>query len=777
MTLIKKYYIQIIWIYIVVIVGLVSLLDIKKIEAFTHVVMSLITMISIFSAGNYLIENQNKLQFSKIFFSLGIFFYLVEVVSTDCRMEFYEAVPYAGMEAMIHFIRNGMLVMGVIFGIIDYGEKWNKLRLIIDLFVLGFFVSYISWHGFIKIYYSISLYENFQRIFSVLYVATDALIIFLYVLIYLNESNYFSRKSNKMKVLAFSYILFSDMIYFYSITENIYYPYMLNKLMPIAFFLIALSFEDEDGDLVRPNISHEKDKYIMIILVASGVISIGIKPNLSYAALFILMCLFRMFSNGYTRNYELSEQLTVNYIQANHRLKEKAEELNSISLELENRIVQRTRELEKINRELIDFANVDMLTKLPNRMSFISELDRIVELQLEKFAVLFLDVDRFKTINDWYGHEVGDYVVAQISRRIKSVIDEGDIVARLGGDEFGIIINNFQDRMDILNFSEKLLSHIRRPFITKDRKIFVTASIGIAIYPEHARGRTMLMKYADIALYKSKATGKDRLTIYDLMMRKSENRRLEIENMLYSAIDKQEFSINFRPQINIGSLELKTLESFIKWDSEIIGSVDESEFLGIAEESGLIIQMGKILLEESIKAIKYLNEKYKSDIAIAVNISPRQFMEPKFVEDISSYIKKYDINPKWLEIEVTEDLIMSNEEVIITRLNEVSSLGITIVLDKFGKGYSSFVHLKKLPIDKLKLESEFINNLDKEEDYKIVRAILLMCRYMGVNSVAESVSSERQIEILKQIECDFVQGEIYGVNLDIDSVEKGYFVN
>ena len=608
-----------------------------------------------------------------------------------------------------------------------------------------------------------------------MYISTDALIIFLYVLIYLNESDYFSQKSNKMKMLAFLYILISDTIYFYSIIESVYYPYMLSKLMPIAFFLIALSFEDQDLRLVKSNIYYERDKYIMIILVLAGIISIAINPNMLYGALFILICLFRMFSNAYTRNYELSEQLTESYIQINHSLKEKAEELNNISLELENRIVQRTRELEKINRELVEFANIDMLTKLPNRMSFIMELDRMVESHTGKFAVLFLDIDRFKTINDWYGHEVGDYVVAQISRRIKSVIDERDSVARLGGDEFGIIICDFQDRMDIVNFSEKLLSHIRRPFLTKDRKIFVTASIGIAIYPEHAKGRTMLMKYADIALYKSKATGKDKLTIYDLMMRKSDNRRLEIENMLYSAIDKREFNINFRPQINIDSLEIKALESFIKWDSEIIGSVTESEFLGIAEESGLIIQMGKILLEESMKSIIYINEKYKSDIAIAVNISPRQFMEPKFVEDISSYIKKYDIKPKWLEIEVTEDLIMSNEEVIINRLNEISSLGITIVLDKFGKGYSSFVHLKKLPINKLKLESEFIKNIEKEEDYKIVRAILLMCRYMGVNSVAESVSNNYQIELLKQIECDFIQGEIYGENMDIESVEKQYF--
>lgn len=775
MTLAKKYYMQVIFIYIFSIIGIILLTEKSLAETLTHMMMISIIIISLFISGEYIFENQSKLQFSKIFLSLSMFFYLLEAVATECQMEFYSAVPYVGIDSLLHFIRNGMLSLGVFFMLIDHGEKWNKLRLIIDVFVFGFFVIYISWFGFINIYINTAVYDDFQKVFAILYIAADAMIVFCYILIYMHESSYLIKTSKQMEILAFGYILFSDLIYFYSIVQNAYYPYMLNKLIPISFFLIALSLDGENVEYIYENGAQETDKYLMIILVGMGMVSFRINPDLMTGVLFSIMVIFRLFSDRYTRNYELSESLVQGYIETNKNLKLKAEDLSKLSFELENRIIQRTRELENINKELVDAVNTDILTRLPNRTSFIGILDSMIASGNFEFAVIFIDVDRFKTINDWYGHEVGDYILSQVARRIRKNIDEEDIIARLGGDEFGLVIKNFQDRLDIINFSGKILSDLRRPFITKERKIFITVSVGISIYPEHAKTRSMLMKYADIALYKSKAEGKDRYTIYDLVMRKAENRRLEIENILYDAIEKNEFSVEYKPQFEIQSSELKVLEAFIKWDSDIIGSIKETEFLGIAEENGLIIHIGKLLLEEVIKDLKYINTKYNSDIVIAINISPRQFMEPMFVEDMKVQILKYDVKPNWLEIEVTEELIMSNEELIIKRLNEISSLGIKVVLDKFGKGYSSFIHLKKLPIDKLKLDAEFIKNIENEDDYKIVRAIMLMCKYMGVYSAAEEVSNNRQIRILKSMECDFAQGDIYGKNMNLEEIENNYF--
>lgn len=775
MALAKKYYIQIIFIYVLIIVGIILLTEKSLAETLSHMIMISLIIISLFISGEYLLENQSRFQFSKIFLSLSIFFYLLEAVVTECQMEFYQAMPYIGVDSLLHFIRNGMLSLGVFFMIIDHGEKWNKLRLTIDVFVFGFFVIYIAWFGFINVYIKAAVYDDFQKVFAILYIATDAMIVFFYILIHMHEPSYLNRESKQMEILAFSYILFADLIYFYSIVQNAYYPYMFNKLIPISFFLIALSLEGEDLEYHYDNDIPESDKYLMIILVGMGMVSFRINPDIMTGVLFSIMVIFRLFSDRYTRNYELSENLVQQYIETNKQLKIKSEDLSKLSFELENRIIQRTRELESINKELVDAVNIDILTRLANRTSFINTLDKMIELGNFEFAVIFIDVDRFKTINDWYGHEVGDYILSQVARRIRKNLDEEDVLARLGGDEFGLVIKNFQDRLDVINFSNKILSDLRRPFITKERKIFITVSMGISMYPEHAKTRSMLMKYADIALYKSKAEGKDRQTIYDLVMRKAENRRLEIENILYDAIEKNEFSVEYKPQFEIKTSELKVLEAFIKWDSDIIGSIKESEFLGIAEENGLIIHIGKLLLEEVIKKLKYLNEKYDTEIAMAINISPRQFMEPMFVEDMKAKILEYEINPKWLEIEVTEELIMSNEELIITRLNEISEMGIRIVLDKFGKGYSSFIHLKKLPIDKLKLDSEFIKNLDKEDDYKIVRAIMLMCKYMGVYSAAEEVFDNNHISILKSMECDFAQGDVYGNQMSLEEIENNYF--
>lgn len=574
-----------------------------------------------------------------------------------------------------------------------------------------------------------------------------------------------------MEVTAFIYILFSDLAYFYALVKNMYYPSMFLKLTPLAFLLIAFSFEEEYIE----KSADQGDKYMLLTLIGMGIVSFAISPSILKALLFSVMIAFRIISEKYTSNYEISEYLVKECIQKNKNLKEKALHLAKISSELENRIIQRTKELENINKELIEFSSVDISTKLHNRSSFIRHLDKIVEEDMNDFAVVFIDIDRFKTINEWYGHDTGDYILSQIARRIKKNIGENDITSRLGGDEFGVIIRGFEDRAQLAETLNSILSDIRKPFITKERKIFITASIGVSLYPEHSRNRTMLMKYADISMYKSKADGKDRYTVYDLIMKKEEQRRLEIENILYESLAKNEFVVVYRPQFEINSRTIKVIEAFVRWDSKIIGSIKESEFLSIAEENGLVIELDKLVLEESLKRIKYINKHYETDMAVAVNISPRHFMEPKFVIRLEEKIRSYKINPNWLEIEVTEDLIMGNEEIIISRLNEIAKLGVRLVLDKFGRGYSSFMYLKKLPIDKIKIDPSFIQNIEVEENYKVVKAITLMCSYMGITSSTEGVTSSDQIKILREIACDLVQGEYYGESLTFEEIEKQYF--
>lgn len=786
MTLVKKYQLPLIIIYVYIISAVKFFVDESIVNNLTHMSMVLIMLVSLFFSIGYIIQNQNKLKFSKIFFALSIFFYLLEVISVGINTQVYREVIYVEVDFMLHFIRNIMLACGVFFTLMDYVESWNKLRLIIDIFVFGFFVIYIAWFGFINIYISSTKYDEFQNIFAILYIATDAMLVFFYILLYTHEKNYFKRSSKKMEVIAFIYILFSDLVYFYALVKDIYYPSVFFKLMPLAFLLIAFSLEDEYTEEIEQeekmekeekeeDLANQEDKYMLIILIGMGIVSFAINPDILKALLFSVMIAFRIISEEYTLNYEISEYLVSECVQKNKDLKEKALYLAKISSDLENRIIQRTKELENINRDLIEFSSVDMATKLHNRSSFIRQLDKIIEEDVSGFAVVFIDIDRFKTINEWYGHDAGDYILLQIARRIKKNIGEKDITSRLGGDEFGIIISGFEDLIELTDILNSILSDIRKPFITKERKIFITASIGASLYPEHSKNRSMLMKYADISMYKSKADGKDRYTLYDLIMKKEEQRRLEIENILYESLAKNEFVVVYRPQFEINSSKIKAIEAFVRWDSSVIGNIKESEFLSIAEENGLVIELDKLILEESLKRIKYINEKYDTDMAVAVNISPRHFMEPKFVIRLEEKIKKYKLNPRWLEIEVTEELIMGNEEIIISRLNQISQTGVRVVLDKFGRGYSSFIYLKKLPIDKIKIDPSFIQNIEFEENYKIVKAITLMCNYMGITSSTEGVTTNDQIKILREIECDLAQGEYYGESLTFEEIEKQYF--
>lgn len=771
MTLVKKYQLPLIIIYIFIITVVKFSLNESNARVVTHMNMILIMLVALSYSIGYIIQNQNKLRFSKIFFSLSIFFYLLEVISIELNTEIYSNVMYVEIDFMLHFIRNIMLSFGVFFTLMDYVDRWNKLRLVIDMFVFGFFVIYISWFGFINIYIERAKYDDFQNVFATLYIATDAMLVFFYILIYTHEKNYFKLYSKKMEIIAFAYVLFSDLAYFYALVKSIYYPAIFIKLTPLAFLLIAFSLEEE----YVGKADRSEDKYMMIILIGMGSVAFAIKPDLLKALLFSVMIAFRMISEKYTTNYEISEYLVRDCINKNKELKEKALYLGKISSDLENRIILRTKELDSINKDLIDFSNIDMSTKLQNRNSFIRQLDRIIEEDKSECAVVFIDIDRFKTINEWYGHETGDYILFQTARRIKNNIGDTNIASRLGGDEFGVIIRGFEDRIELTDILNTILSDLRKPYITKEKKIFITASIGVSLYPEHSKNRTMLMKYADISMYKSKSDGKDRYTVYNLVMKKEEQRRLEIENILYESLSKNEFVVVYRPQFEINSSKIRVIESSVRWDSKLIGSIKENEFLSIAEENGLVIELDKLILEESLKRIKYINENYETEMAVAVNISPRHFMEPKFIIKLEEKIRFYKVDPSWLEIEVTEDLIMGNEEIIISRLNEIAKLGVRLVLDKFGKGYSSFMYLKKLPISKIKIDISFIQNIEVEENYKVVKAITLMCNYMGITSATEGVTSSDQIKILREIDCDLVQGEYYGDSLTFEEIEKQYF--
>lgn len=425
-------------------------------------------------------------------------------------------------------------------------------------------------------------------------------------------------------------------------------------------------------------------------------------------------------------------------------------------------IVRDITEQHKSNEVIRKHAHFDTLTSLPNRFLSLDRLSQILkeaERNREKTAVLFLDLDDFKTVNDSLGHEAGDKLLIEAANRLNLAVRKEDTVGRIGGDEFIVLLRALTDNHNALDIAENLLAIFRAPFQIDGRELILTLSIGIAIYPENGTGASDLLRNADTAMYQAKASGRNTYSFFTKEMNLTMTRRFEIEGQMHAALERNEFEVYYQPQLDIKSGRITGAEALLRWHNPILGNIPPDEFIPIAEQTGLIIPIGKYVITQALQLLSEWQNVDQQEYRMAVNFSPRQFIDNELISFIRKSLTDTDISPEHLELEITEGVLMIGKSYIRESLLELHKLGIKLSMDDFGTGYSSLSYLRQYSFDALKIDHSFIDGITRNnEDYDLVKAVIAMAHSLRLVVVAEGVEMSEQLTLLEELGCDYAQG-------------------
>jgi diguanylate cyclase (GGDEF)-like protein/PAS domain S-box-containing protein len=435
-------------------------------------------------------------------------------------------------------------------------------------------------------------------------------------------------------------------------------------------------------------------------------------------------------------------------------------------------ITERNRAEEKLRY----YALHDTLTDLPNRVEFMNHLTAAVERadgnEHAKFAVIFLDLDRFKVINDSLGHAVGDKLLVATAERLKSCVRPGDIVARLSGDEFTILLNRSGDVAEVAHVAERLQARISEPFQIDNYEVFTTASLGIVATGGVKRSAEDYLRDADAAMYRAKEAGKARYEIFDTEMHVRNMNLLQVETDLRHAVERSQFIVHYQPIVDLATGSVSEFEALIRWRHPVHGIVAPNEFINVAEETGMIVPIGKWILEESCRQTAEWQRRFSKPFAISVNLSAKQLMHPTLTKQVRDILLETGLEPGQLKLEVTESTVMEHSERSLKVLSELNRLGVMLSTDDFGTGYSSLSYLQRFPFQRLKIDRGFINMM--EEDAKsgaIVKTILVLGENLELEVVAEGIETAAQLERLRSLGCRAGQGYLFSRPIDSESAE------
>ena len=422
--------------------------------------------------------------------------------------------------------------------------------------------------------------------------------------------------------------------------------------------------------------------------------------------------------------------------------------------------------------QLMKLAHYDVLTSLPNRVLFYDRLKQAIAHAKRNHwvvGVMFIDVDRFKNVNDTMGHAVGDRLLQQVSERLKGTVRSGDTVGRLGGDEFAVVLSNLGSAQDANLVAQKMMACFAEPFRLEGTDVYVTASIGITLYPDDSTEQDILIRNADAAMYKAKEIGRDSYQFYTPEMNTRALESLGMESSLRRALDRGEYLLHYQPKVGIVNGEITGLEALIRWRHPDRGLVSPGEFMPVLEETGLIVQVGQWVLNAVCRQIKEWESTGVQPVPVAVNLSARQFTSKDLGNTIKRILEEHQLDPALIELEITESSLMVNTEEAVRTLEYLSSLGVSISIDDFGTGYSSLSYLKRFPLDSLKIDRSFIRDVTTDgDDATITRAVISMAHSLGLKVIAEGVETERQLAFLTEYGCDQIQGYFFSRPLPAD---------
>ena len=430
----------------------------------------------------------------------------------------------------------------------------------------------------------------------------------------------------------------------------------------------------------------------------------------------------------------------------------------------------------QVHERLQHIAHHDALTDLPNRNLFLDRLQHSLNRarwHKRLVAVMFLDLDRFKNINDTLGHNVGDELLLQLSQRLNKTVRDGDTIARFGGDEFAILLDDIDSDSHISSLAQKLLDTLLTPFKINKQELFVTASIGVSIFPNDGEDSDTLLRNADVAMYRAKDLGKNNYQFYsdDLSARIFE--RLTLENHLRHALERNEFVLYYQPQIDARTKKISGVEGLLRWQHPELGLVTPNNIIPLLEETGLIEKVGNWVLETACRQSRAWHDAGWSYLHMSVNISSRQFNNTDFISSVHDIINRTGINPEFLELELTESMLMRNASSTVNALHSLSGLGVRFAIDDFGTGYSSLTYLRRFPIDTIKIDRSFIYDVtNNPDDAAIASAIIVMAQSLSLNVIAEGVENQKQLDFLSSRKCHYLQGNFFSRPLPAEELTQ-----
>ncbi len=434
----------------------------------------------------------------------------------------------------------------------------------------------------------------------------------------------------------------------------------------------------------------------------------------------------------------------------------------------------RNKELNQLNKELGSMVISDELTGLWNRRGFLLNAGKQLEIagDLETSAmVIFLDLDRFKIINDSLGHSAGDLLLQQVALRLKTLSQSGGIVARLSGDEFIVLFPmNHVYGQEAADKPEHILRLMTPPFNLNGQDVFITCSVGVSTYPSDGEELEILIKHADTAMYRAKSKGKNNYQFFTSSMSEIVSKRLVLETSLYKALERQEFMLHYQPQLNTMTREIVGVEALIRWNHPQFGVVPPNEFIPLAEETGLILSIGEWALRSACKQNKQWQDAGLTPIRVSVNLSARQFHQPSLVQIIKQVLLDTKLDAQYLDLEISESMLIQDMNEIINKLNVLKGLGLFISIDDFGTGYSSLAYLNKMPIDTLKIDRSFIQGIGEDSNSALIsKAIITLAQSLNMLTVAEGIETKAQLDCMTQYQCDMIQG--YLISRPIPPIE------
>lgn len=577
-----------------------------------------------------------------------------------------------------------------------------------------------------------------------------------------------SIKSHLVRFLGQSIILFaaanilrtSEINFFNDIAQ------IMAEVMFVLSFLIIIAGGLRSPEPPQSRWSKNSDKTIIfMLLLAAAIVLFFVDWKISVSEAMLIL------GGG------LISQIVKSFLLVTIKKKEILRLQQELNLQLEKKVAERTEELLNSNQQLEKISRQDIITGLSNRSYFGIECDNMLQQTKpdEQVALFFIDLDRFKGINDTHGHDIGDEVLIEVANRLRKLKREHTIQGRLGGDEFVMAIRGCLQPAEAADLASQLLNTIREPFIIGQFQFHVTMSVGIAIYPADAPDRGQLIKNADIAMYHAKEQGADQYAFYNQQQKNKTLFKSKLELMIRDADYDREFQLYYQPQFSLPDLRLIGAEALLRWHHPTEGLIMPGDFIPIAEDSGVIVPLGNWIIRQAMLQALEWNGRQGRHLKLAVNLSSRQLDSISFMQSVNQLLDEYPVQPSWFDFEITESIALKEDERIPEILRKIAGLDITISIDDFGTGYSSLNYLKQYPIDRIKIARQLIENIAvNKHSASILKAVIMMASALGLKVIAEGVEEDAQLQVLCDLKCDEVQGYLTGRPVPAADFESRY---